>query len=438
LLLLAVLSCFLGCGKAEASRPVVVLASGDTAGWIIPCGCTSKQSGGLLRRATLVEQARVENEVVLVDVGGAAAGTSPYQRAKFEAILVGEEDMDIAAHNLGASELALGAEYLAGLPDDLKAPLLSTNARPAEGEFALPTRHMVAVHDGRTLAILGVVSESFAAGGWRIDEPRQAVLQEIKALPSGCDSIIVLAYLPEDELRELASSLPEVDLLVGGPTGQTIAPHKVGPTLVTSVTNKGKFLARLSRAFSDTQSSHWKGEIIEVDDSLADHPRQEIALGSFHRHLAREDFTAEQSGLASSIEGAAFAGRIAGTQACLECHDEDGHAWAESGHAHGWETLQATGSHVDSYCQQCHVTGFGAAGGFVSAARSGERTNIGCESCHGPSQAHVENPRVRTPFAARDQCTACHDRENSPAFAYEDYWPTIEHGNAIPAQSASE
>ena len=59
------------------------------------------------------------------------------------------------------------------------------------------------------------------------------------------DSAIVLAYLPAEELESLAHELPEVDAVVGGPTLQSIPPHKSGPTLVTSVTNKGKFLATL-------------------------------------------------------------------------------------------------------------------------------------------------------------------------------------------------
>jgi hypothetical protein len=35
---------------------------------------------------------------------------------------------------------------------------------------------------------------------------------------------------------------------------------------------------------------------------------------------------------------------------------------------------------------------------------------------------------VRTPFAAADQCVRCHDRENSPTFAYTAFWEKIRHG----------
>ena len=39
--------------------------------------------------------------------------------------------------------------------------------------------------------------------------------------------------------------LPEADAVIGGPTGQSIVPTAVGPTLLAAATNKGKFLVEL-------------------------------------------------------------------------------------------------------------------------------------------------------------------------------------------------
>ena len=93
-----------------------------------------------------------------------------------------------------------------------------------------------------------------------------------------------------------------------------------------------------------------------------------------------------------------------------------------------WETLVAGETHVDPFCQTCHTTGYGMPSGFRSRARSADRVAVGCESCHGPSQAHVERPEKRTPFAAREHCTHCHDHENSPHFEFAAYWKKIAHG----------
>ena len=41
------------------------------------------------------------------------------------------------------------------------------------------------------------------------------------------DALVVLAYLPVDELNALAAALPEADAVIGGPTGQAVEPQAV-------------------------------------------------------------------------------------------------------------------------------------------------------------------------------------------------------------------
>ncbi len=209
-------------------RPLVVVASGDTAGWIVPCGCTTNQSGGLPRRGAYIEQLRREANVVVVDVGGSLLGDSAYDRVKFEAILAGEMLMGIAAHNVGAAEARLGPEELHRLAAINKTPLISANVFDASDRpVAEPLRIVEAA--GRRLALVGVLSERYAAGKLHIKPPRQAILETAQQAAGRYDALIVLAYLPEDELRDVAQSLPEADAIVGGPTGQPIAPRKSVP-----------------------------------------------------------------------------------------------------------------------------------------------------------------------------------------------------------------
>src|SRR2546430_2641337 len=82
---------------AGVGKKLAVVISGDTAGWLMPCGCTTNQSGGLLRRGTYLAGLAKEAEVLYLDAGGAPGGTSPYHREKFESILAGERLMGIAA-----------------------------------------------------------------------------------------------------------------------------------------------------------------------------------------------------------------------------------------------------------------------------------------------------------------------------------------------------
>src|SRR5262245_59347665 len=68
----------------NSARPLTLLVSGDTAGWIVPCGCASNQSGGLLRRGSHVESLRGRADLIYADAGGAPGGSSEYHRVKFE------------------------------------------------------------------------------------------------------------------------------------------------------------------------------------------------------------------------------------------------------------------------------------------------------------------------------------------------------------------
>ncbi len=416
----------------QTARPLRVVASGDTAGWIVPCGCTSNQSGGLLRRGTYIKQLRAVNEVVYVDTGGAPGGTSPYDVAKFEAIIQGEMALQIAAHNIGAGEAQLGSDQLRSIQRASGIPWLSCNVRDRQGKLLGAPVIMTDTSRGR-LALLGVLSDSEQLDELQVDPPRESILQVLAELPERPDAIVVLAYLPKAELESLAASIPEVDAVLGGPTMQSIVPQSVGPTLLASATSKGKYLAELS-APDRLRGGRWAGTIVEMDEHFADDVRQQENLRQFYGELRKRDFSASQTSFAATLFASTAQSPenflVAGTERCRECHLDDCLLWDKSKHAEAWHTLAATGSEVDPYCQQCHTTSYGIPGGFVSAARSRDRYDVGCESCHGASYAHCEDSDVHTPFFRRasDQCVHCHDRENSPKFAYDAYWAKITHG----------
>jgi hypothetical protein len=412
-------------------RPIVLVASGDTGGWIVPCGCTTNQSGGLPRRGTYLRSLPSDAHIIYVDVGGAPGGTSDYHRAKFEAILKGERLMNVAAHNIGGPEAALGPDYLFDMmvkfnvTKGIQMPLVSANAFQGVGGFLQPQR--IIEVGGRRICITGVLSQRYSAKGFQIGDPRENLLAIASKRKQDFDVLVVLAYMPEDELRSLAATVPEIDVLVGGPTGQAIPPQPAGPTTLAAATNKGKFLVQLQ-----PDGSRWSGSVVELDKSFADDPEQLANVKAYLDVLADRDFTAAETGFAPPMPPNLPPDyRVAGSDSCKGCHQADCQSWAASKHAHAWETLTAKGYHVDGYCQQCHTTGFGLPGGFVSAKRSADRFGVGCESCHGPSEGHVKNPKVRTPFAARDQCVRCHDHENSPTFEYGPYWEKIKHGAKV-------
>jgi hypothetical protein len=299
--------------------------------------------------------------------------------------------------------------------------------RNAENSEPIAETSRLVTAGGRRVLIVGVMSPKFATSSIRVAEPKQGVLDAASAKKGAYDSLVVLAYLPQDELEQLAASLPEADAVIGGPTGQAMAPRKVGPTLLAAATNKGKFLIELTSA---SGGGAWDGTVVEMSANYPDDPVQQAGVKSYLTTLEQKDFNSSQTGLGLPLPLSVPADyKIAGSAACVSCHQPDNGTWAHSKHAHAWDTIQTKGFHVDSYCQSCHTTGFGLPGGFATRADAKALGGVGCENCHGPSMAHVRNPKIaRTTFAAADQCVRCHDHENSPNFAYQVYWTRVQHG----------
>ena len=88
--------------------------------------------------------------------------------------------------------------------------------------------------------------------------------------------------------------------------------------------------------------------------------------------------------------------------------------------------------------------------GYLSEKETPQLINVGCESCHGPGQFHVnaELRGTKTQQAAfrktvaitkeeaadpksenwgKQNCWTCHDLDNSPEFKFDLYWPFVKH-----------
>jgi hypothetical protein len=419
--------------QTTAANAPTVVVSGDTAGTMVAAGCTAKDSGGLARRGTYLAELRKQGDVIYLDAGGAAGGTSAYQKMKFEAILEGERAMGINAHNLGKAELAMGAEYLRELQWRLHFPFISENVRDSAGKRLIEDRRIIEV-GGVRVGVIGVASTLYGAPGITIDDPRQAVLDAASAMKGHCNLIIVLASMPQQELRDLASNLPEIDAVIGDGSATAIVPKAVGATMLASTSRNGKSLVELRVPAGRSQGA-WEGKLIEMTPAIADDSAQLTNVRRYLSMLEERDFSQRQSDVAVLPELFSTNWRTAGSAACLKCHVTEYDSWIGSKHARAFASLQEKGFHVDSQCQRCHTTGFGISGGFATARQSGtsELAAVGCESCHGPSAAHVKDPKRQTSNRlAFDQCVSCHDAEHSPNFKSAVSWEAIKHGKSSP------
>jgi len=122
-----------------------------------------------------------------------------------------------------------------------------------------------------------------------------------------------------------------------------------------------------------------------------------------------------------------------GSAACRSCHAAEYETWSASPHARAVETLAAVHKQGNPDCLRCHTTGFGRPGGFPEKglpAEHADRSEVGCESCHGPGGDHVAEgaAKIGTIVSLGDKCDscvilqicgACHDDANDPGFEFE-------------------
>ena len=439
---------------------LTILVSGDTQGLLFPGDCGFGQPGGLARRGEIVRQAQAEGPVLYADLGNALAGDSPYERLKFAAILRGEMGMDVAAHNIGPAEMRLGVEELQRFAAETRVPFVSTNVRDAQGRPLAEPLRLIDVA-GRRIAVAGIVSPGYSQDSLEILDPAAAIEDALadKALPY--DVLVVLAYLPADELSQLAARLPKRAVLVGpshaappdgdvDEDGRADRDRRVGrarhgdsaegtirdahveaediqENIAGLVGRDGRSLVRID--FTAGQRELWSAHDVAVTASLPEDSKQLDNLVSYHQQLAQHDFAPSDTGLTMPLPPeVASTARAAGTHACRACHAAECATWDLSRHARAWQSLVNRGVYYDAACQRCHTTGYGWEGGFHSAERSIGTVSVGCESCHGPSLAHALNPGVRTPLVASQQCAHCHDADHDPGFEYSSAWARIQHG----------
>lgn len=115
-----------------------------------------------------------------------------------------------------------------------------------------------------------------------------------------------------------------------------------------------------------------------------------------------------------------------GTEQCRDCHEKEYDSFkkhTDKADSFASVTIMKKGLTGQEYreCLECHTTGYGKPGGFVSEESTPDLKNAGCEVCHGPGSAHVESedPDDIKGVLTVEDCTGCHNADRVPAFNFK-------------------
>ncbi len=426
----------------------------DIGGNLEVCGCPIRPLGGVARRLGYINAFRERSPgaaTIMVDAGhifsdDAGANSELNSDAKLmnDWIVRANEQMDLSVVNLSHRDL-LYATRLSAKDSPLrpeKATLLSANIKSAQTNFApytIKTLLAKRLKKPVRIAFIGLselppdeTKERIAKLGFTFDDPLTAAKNTLAEIKDKADVNIIVGYFKPGTANKLALQNPEVDLIISyDERGLVHDPKQVNNTLILYASHQAKYLGEL-RFYADANGEieRFTNRYVDLDSVIPDDPAM---LATTQK--ARAEIGVVQQRMAEEVAAAHIANTknqpaiYVTSETCAKCHQEEFDKWKTTRHSHAFAGLETKSRTFDNACVGCHSVGFQKQG-FVNIKATPQFANVQCESCHGAGAEHAAKPKkggYPTP-ATPSLCITCHDRENSPDFIFDKYWPVVAHG----------
>lgn len=434
-------------------RPDATLViSGQTYGFLQPCGCTRPQLGGLERRAQLIHNLKSKSwPVAGVDLGDIYPQHLYVRQQgllRYEAVMRSLHAMGYVAVGIGKTDIeaeldklltayALQTEqppYLlaANLLGQLDGKPISRQDRfqPASLKRPLIDRFETARVGEVTVGIVGLIGRTLAeeieaskvdpsitfvknAQG-KIDNA--AVLREtlemMSQLPQKPQLLVLLYQGSADEAGLLARDFPQFQVIVcrseESEPPQFATRVNQGRTLIVQVGHKGRYVGVVG-AFAQASGWHLQYQLVPLTEYYITPGTDEAAyrhnpvlplLQSYAERVRDRKLldVVPKRPHPLQIQHPELNLSFYGSQRCQNCHAAEYRIWEQSQHSHALDTLENKAKRPslrqhDPECVICHAVGLEYQTGFVSTTKTPALKHVGCESCHGPGSGHATNPQ---------------------------------------------
>jgi len=466
---------------ASGDNPVIsFFYSCDIEGRLAPYACEEGALGGVARASTVYSNwAKDRPYHILLDAGNSTVSGHDTAETinKFTFNALDKLGYDVV--NCGDNEATLGLQELRALSKERKFKLISANLVHAETRAPILPAHHIVRRAGLRIAIIGVLREDILpkhpGKGVRLISPADALRGAINVVKDSADIIVVLAYLPPEEIHELARKYRDVHVFLGGISPVNSAPFEIaGPraapaSVVSYLGDQGCSVACLDCVFPKGQLPIATSRLALLDEAV---PADKAFVGLL------AEFTSALSG--KPMPGARqdptmpCTSKYIGSEVCKLCHNKQYYSWQKTDHAGAYATLIEKGMHKEPACLGCHTTGYLMPGGYdpslptepqkapekekdaLKATRSPASQlplqGVGCECCHGGARHHLglalrDKPATaRTPLlrtgasrekptgASYENCIRCHTpsrpclaRGAADTFERTEYMEKIKH-----------
>jgi 5'-nucleotidase / UDP-sugar diphosphatase len=284
---------------AEGNRSISILYTGSVKGTVDPClscACDKNGSGGLARRAQMIESIRKsEPSVLLLDCGAVFDDKKDTAELQLQAM----ERMGYDALNLGGPEFNFGKEFLEDAHSKISFPYVASNLLSRGSRIPWIREYVIKEVGGIKVAILGVLDgfkqrpDREQVKGLEVLPPETALNRLLPEVRAKADLVVLLSQFGAKKTHELVNAVKGVDVAISSGDDDQF-PAKVDEKTVllhTLYLGRTMGLVKITldekRTLSVNESRH-----VPLDQSI---PGNEQVLALVETHKKEQKRKEEQS-----------------------------------------------------------------------------------------------------------------------------------------------
>jgi len=418
---------------------LAILITAQQHGYLLPCGCSRPQVGGLERRYNFVQTLKSNGwNLTAVDLGDLSQKNGPVSLPNEQGLIKYRYAMQ-AQKKIGYSAVAFG-EYETALPlfnalaeyslNDPQPRVLAANLAEKEKEFPDQVANWQKVEVPNSTIKLGVTAVVGPSVSEKIKDPRvkftsskdalDSVLKEMDKENIQLKMLLYQGVLnraakgqPSTEAMRATQSYPEFPIVVclseeDEPSSNPITvdhPGK-GQSLIIRMGTKGKYVGVLGvyKTADKNQPFRFRYTIVQMSEDFMTpesmkkgHPILDL-MEAYGRELKNDNYLGKIVQARHPVQVAMPDTNpvFVGSEKCKKCHEHAYEVWKNTPHSHAYQTLvdakEPSQRQFDPECIICHTVGFGYQSGFVTIDKTPVLKDVGCESCHGPCSEHAKTP----------------------------------------------
>lgn len=446
-------------GVVELGKSTLrLLVLTDLDGAVEPCGCVSRPLGGLDHLVHAVEQASKNGPRSLVVSAGntfyeGCADRHPENDFAAETLAKALNRLSMAAAAPGSADLCSDPATLTTLSSQANVSFVAAGVKLSETtsenlsrQFAarrLPgiKPNKVVALSGLSVGLIGVVETPRGGLPQGVSSPSDPVAQarlQVERLRRNRTDLVLLLVSGGAALAQRLARDTDADIVVYAADQDRYSIAAQHGALILNAGRKGQGMLvvdvwwsgandDLQLVPSDAPSNRQRpsnlasGRYVAFDEKAGRDPKIGALLEAHAKRVNEYNRRTSKARPPPVPEGGSG---YVGSRPCASCHTAAYVWWKASPHGRAYATLEQRSKEYHLACVGCHVTGYEKPGGSTVASVE-HLKNVGCESCHGPGSAHVNDPRPPHRHihrvVAEEVCRQCHNPEHSDRFEYAAY-----------------